>query len=870
MKWSRRDFVHAGCTVLGAMLTPGIVDQAEALFLRGGSSSSSPTGGFTLNGFHPPDFPFKNLMLMSGTDGLPGISTANGYPQNGVLGTTKTVVTVLPSGYAGRYRMSWTGTGAFQFFGSNATVYDGGAIVAGLGGNTGAVTNNFSIIGSMASTPNGYVEFDFSAAVASASNNGGAIRLNLSSTIGNIPSSGVAFVSGIPGTNAQFNFTSSASNQIDLIGSTFVSSSTGTVTIIPSSMNCNFPSGQTFTGFSGLILCRSTAPYAGDLAAVQGGVLSQCFNDDFLTIITALNPVCLRMLDSSGINASTITRNAYMTSVGALSYNSPRYPPSTWAGTGTGTNAFVFGSYPDMPVGLTDGEAFQGTLPATPTAFAILGAASNGGKIQFTLASGDVATMTTGQKVVVDGYNNQTNGNGNGIWTITVDNATHITLTSGIDGAASVFVNAWSSGGTVSTATIASGGRTAKVIANQYGATPGRFNTGLVANANCTFIYDSYQDCWMATGAQGFSLAWPLEVRVALCNKLNKNYWHLFPAMYDDASVTTEVDYIEANLNSNLSAVRWEYSNEVWNTAFPQALWATNRGYALGFPAANNEQPFGWTALKHRIFMGLVAAAWARGSLQRILPTAAVFNGSAGVKKWLYEGFDLNGTNFPLYAAKGFPNYDTSPNRPIDFTENLSYAPYYEGALITQSGLSSGLSTSDKSGLKGAADNYATGTAPNIALAFAFFDGDIRTGTLNGVAGPATLASIATNYYPGFAAAAVAYTPNKGIMCYEQAYQGATPSSTQWDNEFGSGGSTYGNVGGLVYNLMQAYKHSSSFQATVAKQIADQKAGFPSLIPSWYVFGQNTGSTANDPWSLVPTDLYSTPFYTSYNGLAAL
>lgn len=857
---NRRKFLLTSCALATLQLAPG----AASARVRG-SPIGPPTGQSVINGFQGPNIPFKNLMLMAGgsASGLAGLVDNNGYLTSPPASNTGLNLS-LPSLYFGRYRIYWGGTGNFQFQGQFATIYDGGAIVTGLGGNTGQITNNFTISGSMGSTPSGYVEFDFGLAITGAADNGsGAIRLTFASV--NFDPTGTVSVSGVggvPNATGQWSYTRISATQMDLVGSTFAGTFTsgGRVVFQITSNNSLFLTSGTYSGFSNLIICRSTAPYAGDLVDIQSGDLNRCFNDDFLSALRTLNPSILRFLDASGINGSNITKSTYVPSFGAISYNSSRFPSNLWAGSTSGTDQYTCGSYPDMPGSWTDKETFNVKIINAVSSMAVTGAASNGGKIQLSVAS--TATLTTGQRVAISGYNGALNGNGNGLWTITVDSATQFTLTTGIDGQPSVFVNAWSSGGSVYTATINCGSRGAKILANGYGANPGRFQT-IGANSTCTCVYDAALDC-ILTFTEGLKPAWPLAVRVALSNKLNKHYWHEFHHMFDDASVTVEATYIASNLGS-LQKGYFEYSNEMWNTNFNQTQWAIFRGQMFGFPSANSEQGMGWTGMRHRQMMGIVTPLWSgRSGLQRVLPWQAVSAASTSTKKYLYEGFDLNGTSFPAYAAAGNSNYDTAPNRPVDYTDCLSYAPYYNGATLTLGGLSGTYSSGEKTALQTAADDFFSG---NTAAAFAWMDNDIRAGTKNTVLGDQTLSYLNSNYYPGWQSAAALY--GKSIVCYESGYQGLYPSAAQWDIVFGSGGATYGGVGGRVYNMWLAYKYSATFKATVRKQWDDQRVISATLLPSWYVFGKdNNAVQPTDAWSMCPGQIGSLPYFASYTAMS--
>jgi hypothetical protein len=76
----------------------------------------------------------------------------------------------------------------------------------------------------------------------------------------------------------------------------------------------------------------------------------------------------------------------------------------------------------------------------SPAPITVMGAgAGAGGRIQLTVTS--TSTLLTGYTVLVDGVLGTTEANG--VWGITVDDATHITL---YNASGRVFTNAWSAG----------------------------------------------------------------------------------------------------------------------------------------------------------------------------------------------------------------------------------------------------------------------------------------------------------------------------------------------------------------------------------------------------------------------------------------
>lgn len=73
----------------------------------------------------------------------------------------------------------------------------------------------------------------------------------------------------------------------------------------------------------------------------------------------------------------------------------------------------------------------------------------------------------------------------------------------------------------------------------------------------------------------------PLEIIVELCNRLQCNAWLCIPHRADDDYVRRMAEYVAQHLNPSLK-VYLEYSNEVWNSLFPQCQYARQKAQELG------------------------------------------------------------------------------------------------------------------------------------------------------------------------------------------------------------------------------------------------------------------------------------------------
>lgn len=76
----------------------------------------------------------------------------------------------------------------------------------------------------------------------------------------------------------------------------------------------------------------------------------------------------------------------------------------------------------------------------------------------------------------------------------------------------------------------------------------------------------------------------PLSLMVELANQVGADPWFTMPHQADDAYVRAYAEYVRDTLNPDLTA-HVEYSNEVWNTAFPQGRWVKEQAATLwGLP----------------------------------------------------------------------------------------------------------------------------------------------------------------------------------------------------------------------------------------------------------------------------------------------
>lgn len=525
----------------------------------------------------------------------------------------------------------------------------------------------------------------------------------------------------------------------------------------PAAVNVVFDTTGSFSGLTSLRV------YRADQATVLGS--GEIFNPDYISALTALNPLVLRFLDWSQVNQGNVSRYAYLPPDNAMTWGSYFWPvgarPSTMT-TGGSSTAYTCGNGSDHNAGAyVDGETIQLRIHTTNT-------------------------------------------------------TTTPTLNRGGLGAKSI------------------------VAAQCYDLAA----NDLATNGLVTFVYSSVLNSFMAwtTGASphGITIGVPLSVQVALCNKLNMDFWGLFPTYFDDTSAASFTTYVKNNLNLGLSF--WpEFSNEIWNSQFIQTAYAAAYGNALGLPSSDARDMHYFYALRYRQMMAEVGTAWSSRTTSELKRVIAFQSGNVAPA----DIYRLQGTDLSAYG------YDTAPNRPIDYCDVMSYATYYQGTELF-SAQASYINAGSIPNLKIAADDYDTG---NTATALAWVDGSVRNLATPGLE---SLADLATNVYPAWETIRAGY--GKVLANYEGGYQVLAPDA-----------STCAAIGATGYatkinTLLEAYKNSSSFQALVTDQmnqvVAAHGAG---TIPSWYYF---ILGAAGGQWSLYPGALGTAP-YKSYDAIAA-
>jgi Ca2+-binding RTX toxin-like protein len=181
----------------------------------------------------------------------------------------------------------------------------------------------------------------------------------------------------------------------------------------------------------------------------------------------------------------------------------------------------------------------------------------------------------------------------------------------------------------------------------------------------------------------------PIEVMVKLANEAHVDMWYNVPTQADDGYVKKAIQYIHDNLDPSLK-VSIEYSNEVWNFAFPQAQYAQTKANALWAKDSNgngtidssesisggNEVYYGYrsaqiAAIAHDIF-----GADAGSRLKDVLSGQTV---NVGLTNYMLKGIGLAGKGsisdlFSEYAVTTYFGWQMGSASTADQAKIYSWA----------------------------------------------------------------------------------------------------------------------------------------------------------------------------------------------------
>lgn len=385
---------------------------------------------------------------------------------------------------------------------------------------------------------------------------------------------------------------------------------------------------------------------------------------------------------------------------------------------------------------------------------------------------------------------------------------------------------------------------TVAFLTGTFGPLPS--STSLGVNTFWTFVYESVTDTFTASSGGQQSHA-PLAMRVALCNKLGKDFWWQIPFLYDNTSITAELTYIRDHLRSDLN-LYWEYSNEVWNNVFDATNQARVKGgqggvTGLGFSGSSGQNYHSWYGLRFAQITDLIIPTWTATRSSAQLRGLIMFQNADHASGSPSKTYRLEGANLAAFG------YSTASNRPVDKAYGNGHAIYTAGSLIKGGSYSTGYTAGEILAMTNAADNYATGNPSLMSAALDWIQADHKHGLKGGALTGETIDEIIGVNASDINGWNVTY--GNPVVLYEGNYEGVAPTTAQCTSAFGIATS----YSASIQNLINAYKLDSRFVVNMTYAY-DQFFGLSqSKYASCYGFGNGTGQ-----WDTGSGDLYGTNY----------
>jgi len=474
--------------------------------------------------------------------------------------------------------------------------------------------------------------------------------------------------------------------------------------------------------------------------------------------------------------------------------------------------------------------------------------------------------------------------------------------------------------------------------------TIGRMAAGYIGDGTvCTFTYNKLMQGWICSSgdnnvqtAVALNSGPPLEFYGEFCSRTNMGMWHNIPITSSATTIYNTVLNLAQQMYGGKPAIKalaLEWGNETW-----LGLKAPTRsmGAALGF-RSDAGADYSFHGLRTLQMAQQATAAWAAAgrsrSELRIVNATQFGNLTAGTSSASYlfrwNGGELNcsgsGTNVTIKAFGDLgvgpltTNFSASPNRPIDWCDWISIAPYWQGIQFNGGfgNLNLGVPLSAYNGMLLAAYNYAYGNSTQQQAALDFLsdatatNGDLyNTATFNsatrdptyqiaahalgssggGFAGYCGTGTLASNWDSSRASNGTGGNAQLkvGVACYEGGWFMGPQSPAHFFNSFVNRGYTNGYSAALpgaaagppgtgdtattaannCFNLMIAWKNDARCFALITKLLTQFKASTNVVstresLYAWYGF-QNQNNFSLYP-GLVPQGV---PFQ-AYNAIAA-
>ena len=174
-------------------------------------------------------------------------------------------------------------------------------------------------------------------------------------------------------------------------------------------------------------------------------------------------------------------------------------------------------------------------------------------------------------------------------------------------------------------------------------------------------------------GKQGVRGA-PLEIMVALANKLNADPWFNLPHRADNNYMRRYAQYVKANLKPGLKAYI-EYTNEAWNTIFTQAHYVKDMGERMNLDEDRDKGGYKYFSLRSVQMFDIFEQTF--GGTQRLVRVMGSWTGWTRMSEMLLSYRNAyKKTDAMAVAPYFFPSYAASKKaKSVNQLFKLMYDP---------------------------------------------------------------------------------------------------------------------------------------------------------------------------------------------------
>lgn len=491
-----------------------------------------------------------------------------------------------------------------------------------------------------------------------------------------------------------------------------------------------------------------------DLARYNAGVY---WTQEFIAAFQGLKPEAIRALGWNsnigyGGTGSNVVNWGYRRTIESLAWATEQmdFPPGTRCGGATSfctmsvsSNQVTAAAAADTNLsGWTDGEQITGALGNSLTPMYITGVTGStgatSGNCKITVS--DVTPLSVSMTVLLTGIGGATECLTRSTTILSIDSGTNTFVVNVPKGSGT-----YTSGGQVGYQTLTITGKSApakNIVVTNGGTISSTYSSGIFVN----FTYNATLDqvilaVFSGEPANGITNSVPLEAQLQLWNMVGAHFWITLPTWASDDFIANTTNAIYAGLNPSLK-MYVELANEFFNNAQQAAGFGRVMGSVLGITPLATASQDPWQGLRSRQIFGLIPTTNWSSSMSRVRRLYCVQSGLGGIQGFVdpMKGLTLvspGNATYQTYVGGSAVNYDTSPNRPVDYIDDVCSASYVGGGTAFSGQSIDSLFTPTTVDLPALNSVVSYTNSGNINAANAIIDGYIR-GDLSSVSLPTT------------------------------------------------------------------------------------------------------------------------------------